>query len=1452
MKRSHKTKSIALLMAAAMLFGMPSLATPPAVARADTFLRMIDAGPPALTEEVVEVVEEAGPVEEVVVVDTPTEAPAVETPVVIPEEVVTVAPPSPVPTAAPEPTPAPTASREDEARIADGMHWIVAAPGQALVLSIPVELVIGGVIWYPYKNIQGEAVSPLEPVEAYDQNIRQVASELYVTLDADLFLLDGGILEAGDDFENPSYIVDINGNHGYAVFQDLAIRGEVAPGEYRLGMTAAWVDAATGRTWETRLAAWIRVEAAAAPEETWDPSDILGLPEEQASAAADEVSVDAGVVLLHGMETTSTATLAVPVTVTAGGVQYGSNVDANGSIIPYSAADGQLSGLYDQQVLMLLQSLVVELPAEQFEDPLFPLALAEGTGSAVSSLIDETGNHGYAVFSGLALKETAVAGEYPLMLNITWQGVGEAETHQETIQAVLRLEEVAPRTLGGVLENSVIRPDGIIEIAGAAYPDALYIVFTQAQLRSVITSSEFWRTTEEGTWTSVILGTSTAENTAEGGAYEGLPGAYINNGTFQVNTSLPIGSSLSSLVIDGTDPFGSVVTYQDDLTTNTTTNCLRVADGGGHSVLVRNINLRNFNYYGIVYAAGYQNVWITMDRVDYQGRQLVYADGAATHLTIRDSDIRMRPVNGTNHEEVCEIGASVTLAGTTTISTVDAERSMFYYRQSNGTLAVPAGAQVTIDTVTDVVSTALSGITIDGSLTLSSSASTRGILANGTTSMGTLTVNGQFILNQTVAGSPFRLMTLTGLVVGDGGTLEINQTGGYGAIYNDGPLSVGAQARLSINQGATSGGEGYALYCRDIVVETGGRIDIVRINSAAYAIRSFGALTVREGGTFTLTQTGGSQANQYGIWATGAGITVEAGGTLRIERSGLTSATTNANFSVYTSGAIRVDGTMEVIQSSGYRDFVVGTATGADTNTIGIGPAGSLSIRQTGGGSPSGYSLYSRSVTVEAGGLLDIYREGTSGTEYNGAVLVTDRMTVAGTATIEQASGAVSVISATTGIVVSDGGTLSVQHTGGTGYSLLTGSLSVGSGAVLEVFRSAQVGPTGGAAAVRTNRTGAAVAVNDPLRVWLYNGGGALFSFGVATSLTANTQIMNLWHEADISTAGADQSGLPTTIWHNDGGGDAAYEPFSVSASFATSGNTSSASASGLVNGGQGAAPENMLVTAENPGGRVFGPASFGLGGTVRMLTMGRAHAAAISPVPERLGSFVRGTSQGDRVWMTEYAVDGTDTLTGQIEHVGDLSVPVSGGMYTVALADTLARSNSRVYVLSRQGYLHEYVSAEPAAVLALLSAPDMPFEPAVVLPDADQLIRRSDPDWTMMVKDSRGEYDESGIWQGAQWRLTASVLGPMEPVGSSANMPLRRGLVYLRNWNAEPENLPLVGDTENTPIEVGAGTSLSELIDLPVRWAHEEGIMVYVEADEGVPGVSYQTTILWTLESVP
>ncbi len=386
---------------------------------------------------------------------------------------------------------------------------------------------------------------------------------------------------------------------------------------------------------------------------------------------------------------------------------------------------------------------------------------------------------------------------------------------------------------------------------------------------------------------------------------------------------------------------------------------------------------------------------------------------------------------------------------------------------------------------------------------------------------------------------------------------------------------------------------------------------------------------------------------------------------------------------------------------------------------------------------------------------------------------------------------------------VAEGAQVSFIQTGAaTDYGLrIREELVVGAAAIFEVQRYA-----GGGAALQVYNAGR-VIFDDPERVVVYAHNALLAGFSTSNSrVNITTDALNLWQSAPDDAP----AGEPSRIWNKAGA-----EKLTVAAVWL---------------GNSPASTSSNLDTATDPVTEDISNDTFLLRSS-QLMVLGRLNLA------------IDAVTESDEV-VTGYTVpeailSGSYTTREGLPATAAEQKADAEGAYSLLLGSEKAQPDSRLYVTADSNRLRmrQYtVVAEQRQVLAFLSVPELWFE-ITTLPTEPAVVKRKDPDWTVIVQDTRK--DSSGF------RVDVRVDAPLAADQNAAVYEIPGGLIFRDHSGSW------------VPLSEHALTVYSADSDRPgihaISWAADQGFLVQVVPGEHLRSeAEYTTTIYWSLISAP
>lgn len=319
-----------------------------------------------------------------------------------------------------------------------------AAPGEALTLAVPLDHFLGEALYRSNVDADGEII-PYDPdgePDGYDQSIADVLLEASVTIVGEQGT--SPALDFGSLYQTSPLLQD-GENLGYALFEGLRLMEDAEPGLHTVRLYVAWRGHDDIERDKLLL---VRVEVEEPAGEAMEP---------EAAAPGD---VTLGGYARPAAEPGERLTLAIPLRYEGAGWAYATNADEAGRAAPYDAGPAA----FDQAVTEALEALEVTIAVYQPEG--FPLD--DHALSQVRRVVSGGENRGYAVFEDLRIRDDAMAGIFPVHLQVTWQEVGGG-WHSKVVECEVEIVGVPARAPGDVAIGThtppSARPGGTLTLA---------------------------------------------------------------------------------------------------------------------------------------------------------------------------------------------------------------------------------------------------------------------------------------------------------------------------------------------------------------------------------------------------------------------------------------------------------------------------------------------------------------------------------------------------------------------------------------------------------------------------------------------------------------------------------------------------------------------------------------------------------------------------------------------------------------------------------------------------------------------------------------------------------------------------------------------------------------------------------------------------------------------------
>lgn len=397
-----------------------------------------------------------------------------------------------------------------------------------------------------------------------------------------------------------------------------------------------------------------------------------------------------------------------------------------------------------------------------------------------------------------------------------------------------------------------------------------------------------------------------------------------------------------------------------------------------------------------------------------------------------------------------------------------------------------------------------------------------------------------------------------------------------------------------------------------------------------------------------------------------------------------------------------------------------------------------------------------------------------------------------------QTTTACSAVMYTTGAVtVADGAGFIVNSTGNGNSSGLilnqtAGNIIVGQGSVFQLTAA------GTYSRLLQLGSGYKLECNDPASVLLYNSGGRVVQSASGTcGLSINAQQVNYWTAA--SPGGFEN--LPLYHWEN------ASENMTISANVGTAGATSNVS-------------HNYAGTEYDlPNSTTFSMAS------ARVLSFGRLEL--IVAVPDAGTTGITGITAPGATVRVSFGQKGIDYFLPDVTADSDGVFHIDTGV--------LLEANTVVTVKSDHQYLNAAteVTVSEQGTLGFTIPVRMEFYNTEITSDGNSA-KRLDPDWHIVVSDTRGT--------GSEWSIYVRLLQPLTPSDNTKPV-LTEALVFVNNS---------ITSLTSERLFVYHHVSTSDNEVTKIHWAEDRGILIQIPINITYSGLPYTGVIEWTLVDAP
>lgn len=158
-------------------------------------------------------------------------------------------------------------------------------------------------------------------------------------------------------------------------------------------------------------------------------------------------------------------------------------------------------------------------------------------------------------------------------------------------------------------------------------------------------------------------------------------------------SGIKIASTKTNVIIDGT--YQDVRYTYEDMKNLSASNTINVSSSNTTKVIVQNMDIKGYNYYGVIYVPEsntYANTVIEYNNITYEGPQMIFHPNGLTRII--SSKITIGDASTTTGNEVAECN-KIEIGGTTTIIHTSKSNSSFWFRNANPSFTILENASVT-------------------------------------------------------------------------------------------------------------------------------------------------------------------------------------------------------------------------------------------------------------------------------------------------------------------------------------------------------------------------------------------------------------------------------------------------------------------------------------------------------------------------------------------------------------------------------------------------------------------------------------------------------------------------------------------------------------------------------------------------------------------------------------
>lgn len=367
----------------------------------------------------------------------------------------------------------------------------------------------------------------------------------------------------------------------------------------------------------------------------------------------------------------------------------------------------------------------------------------------------------------------------------------------------------------------------------------------------------------------------------------------------------------------------------------------------------------------------------------------------------------------------------------------------------------------------------------------------------------------------------------------------------------------------------------------------------------------------------------------------------------------------------------------------------------------------------------------------------------------------------------------------------------------GVGTIRCSGNFTVSDGASLYIANTL----SSSAPLIQMTATGS-VTFENPKSVVLYNKNGNLIRWTSGTGkVNINSQVVNYWLSAkDFPDAGT-LSDTPLHIWDKSDGSNA-----EINATTSTSATT--AVTTNITSSDSSTPPSLETFNLQN----------------VRVLSMGQL-SLKINTISDAALN-ITGTTNPSSNLKAEFLLSSVENnVTGTSD---------SSGSFSLALSETLP-IGTPVKLTANDNFKNKIETSTVvyAGALEFKTVPSELAFKSTVIPTVKTTIQRQEPDWSIIISDSR--------ILSTNWNLYASI---KKPFTSVSNHTIEDALVFI---DEKDENFVI----NSEPTEIYSGNSVSSPTDTTIKWSENRGMLLVINPQD-ILAESYSATITWTLSDAP